>query len=132
MFKRRRRVKKDPLDYVNLPKLDLDPETKRGIFIVLLLAIGAISFLSLFNLAGAVGFYLNKAIVFIFGWGKWLGPLAFFALAFLIYNKDKYFVRKSVYAGLFLFIISLETIFHFFIDKTDWESAVFAGRGGAA
>lgn len=130
MFKRKRRTKKQLQNYIDLPRLDLDPETKRGIFIVLLLAIGAISFLSLFNLAGAVGFYLNKAIVFIFGWGKWLGPLAFFALSFLLYNQGKYFVRSSVYTGLFLFIISLETIFHFFIDKVDWESAVFAGRGG--
>ncbi len=128
--KRKYNTKKDPLDYISLPKIDLDPETKRGIFIVLLLAIGAISFLSLFNLAGAVGFYLNKGIVFAFGWGKWLGPLAVFALAFLLYNKDKYFVRKSVYVGLFLFIISMETIFHFFIAQADWESAVFDGRGG--
>ena len=63
--KKRFRRKKDPLDYIalpSLPKLDLDPDTKRGIFIVLILAIGAISFLSLFDLAGGMGVYIEKGI----------------------------------------------------------------------
>ncbi len=62
----RRRRKFNSLDYIRLPKVDLDPDMKRGIFITLILAFGAISFLSLFGLAEGLGSYLEKGIIFLF------------------------------------------------------------------
>jgi len=77
------------LDYIRLPKVDIDPDMKRGILIILTLAFGAISLLSLFGLAEGLGRYLEEAIVFLFGWDKWLFPAFFLALGFLMYNRDK-------------------------------------------
>ncbi|MCK4553573.1 hypothetical protein KAU19_01255, partial [Candidatus Parcubacteria bacterium] len=102
--RKKRRFKKDPLDYIALPRLNLDPDTKKGIFIVLILALGAISVLSLFDLAGNIGIYLAKAMMLTFGWGKWLFPIILLALGFFLYNEDKYEIRGTNYLGLFVFI----------------------------
>jgi len=88
-----RRRKKDPLDYIALPKINLDPDTKKGIFIVLVLILGIISFLSLFDLAGNLGVYLARGLTLAFGWGKWLFPIILIILGLLLYNEDKYYIR---------------------------------------
>lgn len=110
--------------------MDLDPDTKKGIFIVLVFAFGAISFLSLFGLASGMGVYLEKGIVFLFGWGKWIAPLALIALGFFLYNEDKQYVRGSTYLGLFIFIIAFQSMLHYFIEQEKWREAVSFGDGG--
>ncbi len=121
------------MDYIalpSMPKLDLDPETKKGIFIVVILALGLISLLGLFGLAGGAGIYLSKAIIFLFGWGKWLAPLILLLLSFLLFNGGKHYVRGSTYIGLFIFVISFQSLLHFFIDSDKWQAVVGAGKGG--
>lgn len=113
-----------------MPKMDLDPDMKRGIFIILILAFGAISLLSLFGLAEGLGTYLEQGIIFLFGWGKWLFPLTLLAVGFLMYHRDKYWVRGANYLGLFIFIISFSALLHTFIGLDNWRSAVDQGAGG--
>ena len=126
----RRRRKSNPLDYVRLPKVDLDPEMKRGIFIILLLAFGAISLLSLFGLAEGLGSYLEKGIIFLFGWAKWFFPLTLLAIGFLIYNRSKDWVRGANFLGLFIFVIFFSALLHTFIGQDNWQAAVTEGAGG--
>ncbi len=126
----RRRRKSNPLDYISLPKVDLDPDMKRGIFIILILAFGAISLLSLFGLAEGLGAYLEKGIIFLFGWGKWLFPLTLLATGFLMYHRDKNWVRGVNFLGLFIFIISFSALLHTFIGVDNWQLAVDEGVGG--
>ena len=128
--RRRRRVKKNLLDYIAIPRIDLDPDTKKSIGILALLAIGAVSLLSLFGLAGAVGVWILKILSLIFGYGKWLFPVILLSLAYIMYNEDKYYIRGTNYLGMFLFIVSLHSLFHFFIDEERWRSAVGEGVGG--
>lgn len=121
------------MDYIalpSMPRLDLDPDTKKGIFIVVILAVGFISLLGLFGLAGGAGIYLSKAIIFLFGWGKWLAPLILLLLGFFLFNDDKYYVRGSTYIGLFMFVISFQSLLHFFIDSDKWQAVISAGEGG--
>ncbi|MDD5032116.1 MAG: DNA translocase FtsK 4TM domain-containing protein [Patescibacteria group bacterium] len=127
---RRYRRKKDPLDYISLPKIELDPDTKKGIFIVLVLLFGIISFLSLFTLAGGFGVYLARGLTLAFGWGKWLFPVILIVLGLLLYNEDKYYIRGSNYLGLFLFVISFQALLHFFIEVQLWREIVVSGAGG--
>ena len=117
---------KGPLDY--LPKLDLDPDTKKGIFVVFILAFGAISFLSLFGLAGALGEYLSQGIVLVFGWGRWFFPLLLLAWGFLLYREAG--VRGAIYLGGFIFLVSLQTLFHIFIPSNRWQTTIETGEGG--
>ncbi len=128
--RRKRRFKKDPLDYISLPRLNIDPDTKKGIFIVLILALGAISLLSLFDLAGNMGVFLAKAMTFTFGLGKWLFPIILLALGFFLYNEDRYEIKGTNYLGLFVFIISFHGLFHLFIEQEQWKQAISTGEGG--
>jgi S-DNA-T family DNA segregation ATPase FtsK/SpoIIIE len=132
MFRRRRRIKKDPLDYIALPKLklNLDPDTKKGIFIVLILLLGAISLLGLFNLAGAMGVYLANGLELLFGWSKWIVPIILIIYGFFLYSDGKYYIRGAAYFGIFLFIISLQTILHYFIGQSEWKAMIDYGVGG--
>ena len=126
----RRRKKLNSLDYIRLPKVDLDPDMKRGIFIILILAFGAISLLSLFDLAEGLGAYLAKGIVFVFGWAKWIFPTFLFVIGFLMYNRGKPWVRGANYLGLFIFVIFFGALLHTFVGQDKWPAAVFQGAGG--
>ncbi|MBI4779356.1 DNA translocase FtsK 4TM domain-containing protein [Candidatus Falkowbacteria bacterium] len=126
----RRRRKLNSLDYIRLPKVDLDPDIKRGIFIILILAFGAISFLSLFGLAEGFGRYLEQGIIFLFGWGKWLFPLTMLAIGFLMYNRDKNWVRGANYLGLIIFIVFFSALLHILVGQDSWQSALSEGAGG--
>ena len=87
MVKRKRkykRRKKNALDYIALPRIDIDPDTRRGIIIMLIFAFGAICLLGLFDLAGALGGYLAHFQALVFGWGKWLFPIILLTLGFFL------------------------------------------------
>ncbi len=130
---RRRRRKKSALDYIALPRLphlDLDPETKRGIFIVAVLAFGALSFLSLFDLAGMLGGYLKHFMLLAFGWGKWFFPFLLLFWGYFLYDEERFDIKGSNYLGLFLFIFSFQALLFFFIKPEQWESALAQGAGG--
>src|SRR3989338_287186 len=126
----RRRKKLNSLDYIRLPKIDLDPEMKRGIFIILILAFGAISLLSLFGLAEGLGGYLERGMIFLFGWDRWLFPIVLLVIGFLMYNRDKGWVRGANYLGLFIFLIFFSALLHTFVGQDSWQAAVFQGAGG--
>lgn len=130
MAKRRLR-RNEGLFNFSLPKMDLDPDIKRGIFIVFILALGAISFLSLFNLAGALGIYLAKGMLILFGWGKWIFPLVLLAFGFLLYHTDKYWVRGATHFGLLLFFVSFLALLHLLVAFIPDPSALL-DAGGAA
>ncbi|MDD4271625.1 MAG: DNA translocase FtsK 4TM domain-containing protein [Patescibacteria group bacterium] len=126
----RRRRKLNSLDYIKLPTVDLDPDMKKGIFIILILAFGAISLLSLFGLAEGLGSYLEQAIIFLFGWGKWLFPLTIMAVGFLMYNRDKEWFRGANYLGLFIFLLFFSALLHIMVGQDNWQSAIKEGAGG--
>ena len=126
----RRRKKANSLDFIRFPKVDLDPDMKRGILIILILAFAAISLLSLFNLAEGLGGYLEKGIVFVFGWAKWIFPVFLFIIGFLMYNRGKPWVRGANYLGLFIFVIFFGALLHTFVGQDNWRAAVFQGAGG--
>ncbi len=118
------------MDYIGIPKLNLDPETKKGIFIVLILLLGAISLLGLFNIAGAMGAYLAKGLELLFGWSKWIMPIILIIFGLFLYSGSKYYIRGATYFGVFLLIISLQTILHYFINQNEWKTMIDYGVGG--
>jgi hypothetical protein len=126
----KKKKKQNPLDYIALPEFDLDEHAKRSIFIVVLLALGLVSLLGLFNLSGHFGQFLSKEFTLIFGFGKWLVPLIFLYWAFILIRQSRRPLKFSDYLGLGLLFISYQTLFHFFIKSVDWLTAVEAGRGG--
>lgn len=127
---RRKKKAGNGLDYVTLPEFNLDEKAKRSILIVILLVLGAVSFLGLFNLSGHLGGFISKWLTLIFGFGKWLVPLLFLYWALILIRQKRKPLAFTDYLGLFLLFISYQTLFHFFIDPLNWESAVIAGQGG--
>ncbi len=121
---------KDPLDYIALPSLGLNPETKRAIFIVAVLTLGALSLVGLFGLGGKAGNYLARGLELAFGWGKWIFPVILLAWGFFLYRKDKGFFKGSHFLGLLLFLVSLQSLFHIFYSRSEWGAIADAGRGG--
>ncbi|MFA6394003.1 MAG: DNA translocase FtsK 4TM domain-containing protein [Patescibacteria group bacterium] len=114
----------------SMPSMDLDPATKKGIYIVIILTLGAIGVLSLFDLAGSLGIYYAKGLTYVFGWGKFMLPLALLGLGYLLYASEKYHIRGSNYLGLFLFVVAMEAMFQLFIGRDEWKAALEEGRGG--
>ena len=126
----RKKKNSNPLDYVNLPEFNLDERAKRSIIIVILLVLGLVSLLGLFNLAGHFGSFTAKWLMLIFGFGKWLVPLLFLYWALILIRQTKKPLYFTDYLGLFLLFISYQTLFHFFISPLDWERSAAVGVGG--
>ncbi len=126
----RKRKKKKSFDYIAMTEWGLDEHAKRSIFLVVLLALGLISFLGLFNLAGHFGEFIAHWLKLLFGYGKWLVPLIFLYWALLIIKRAKKLLRFADYLGLFLLFISYQTLFQFFIAPVNWDRAVASGYGG--
>lgn len=126
----RRRKKLNSFDYIRLPKVDLGSDMKKDIFVVFILALGAIGFLSLFGLAEGFGEYLERGIIFLFGWGKWMLPSAMLAIGFLMYNRDKDWSRSANYLGIFLFLIFFSALLHIAAGRDNWLYAAENGQGG--
>lgn len=125
-----KKKKDNSYDYVSLPSLNLDERAKRSIGIVAVFAFGLISLLGLFNLSGAIGIFLSKWLMLIFGFGKWLVPLVFLFWGLLLVQNKKYEIKASDYVGLFLLFISYQTLFHFFLEESEWKSSIAEGIGG--
>ena len=127
---KKKRKKGDPLDHIKIPDIDVDPETKKSIFIVLLLGFGLLCFLSLVGAAGTAGEYLQRGLELAFGWGKWLTPILLILWGIFLYKEAKNFFRGANYLGLFLFVVSIHPLLHFFYNQEEAGEAVQAGDGG--
>ncbi|MBD3359453.1 MAG: hypothetical protein GF365_01985 [Candidatus Buchananbacteria bacterium] len=113
----------------NSPKIEIHPETKRWIFIIILFTFAGISFLGLFDLAGSAGQFINRVLSLFFGWAKILFPLILVLWGYFLLNK-KIQIKPVNYFGLFLFIFSLTGLLHLFVDFNEAILAVDQGRGG--
>lgn len=122
--------KEDPLDYLSLPAIDIDPEIKKGIFALILTLVAIVSALGLFNASGAFGSYLNKGLTWSFGWGRWLAPILFLAWAIFIFFKEKLEIKLINYTGLFLNFLAIEIFLQLIVDQTTWDTVLLAGGGG--
>jgi DNA segregation ATPase FtsK/SpoIIIE, S-DNA-T family len=108
----------------------MSPETKKGIFIICLFVLGALSILGLLDLSGQFGQLTNYLLAISFGQIRWLLPLLLGIWIFCLLNEEKYPIRLINYIGVILFILSLCGLFHLPYDA--WESLATAkdGQGG--
>jgi S-DNA-T family DNA segregation ATPase FtsK/SpoIIIE len=120
----------DPLERIALPKVKLDKRAKKSIWIIIILALGLISLLGLFNLSGRFGQFLSDNLALAFGWGKWAWPLILLAWGWLLYKGKQYHINFFNYFGLFLLFVSYQTLFHFFIKDVNQKSSVLEHFGG--
>jgi S-DNA-T family DNA segregation ATPase FtsK/SpoIIIE len=124
----KKRTKKERLEEERQPILD--PGTRRGIIIVSLFVVAAISILSFFDLAGSVGNYLDQLLMIVFGWGSFLFPIILAVFGYLMIFPDKYGLKASNYLGVFLLLLAVLGIMHLFVGQDTAVTAIDEGRGG--
>ena len=108
----------------------ISPETKKGIFVFVLLIIGFLSFLALFDLSGSMGEVMIKGMKLIFGWLYFLIPFIFIILGFLLLNSRKYVIRIRHYIGLSLFLLSSTGLMNLIIGFSELIEKIKLGQGG--
>jgi S-DNA-T family DNA segregation ATPase FtsK/SpoIIIE len=94
--------------------LGLSPETKQGIWIVLLFTAGALSILSFLGWAGLVGLYFDTALKLVFGWLKFLFPIITISLGYVLLKSNEYFISTMNYFGLIILVLSLTGLTHLY------------------
>ncbi len=123
-----------------LPRLELSPQTKRGVLVVVFLLLGVVAFLAMFDAAGSLGEILAKLLKLLFGWAAIVSPLIFLgaAVALLLTGRrerqeDAPSSNLRVYLGSILFIFSLTGFFHLIVIRGQPEltfELVKQGDGG--
>lgn len=108
----------------------ISPETKKGIFVFLLLIIGFLSFLALFDLSGAMGRAMMRGMKWLFGWLYFLIPFVLIVLGFLLLNAQKYIIRTRHYIGLLLFLLSSTGLMNLVIGFAEFLEKIKLGQGG--
>lgn len=114
----------------SIPDLGLEPDTKKSIFIIFIMALGVISLLGLYGGAGQLGNWLKYYLQLGFGWGSPFFPSALIVWGYFLYREERYEVRGSNYLGAALFLLSLLTLFWLVIEPRQWPLALARGQGG--
>lgn len=99
------------------PKLNIHPETKRGVIAIILFTLAVLFILSFQGAGGTLGEYLLKYSRLIFGSGLWLIPLACIAATIIIIKDIHKNVYLSTLLGVVLFILSFLAIIHILVPE---------------
>ncbi|MEF3691429.1 MAG: DNA translocase FtsK 4TM domain-containing protein [Candidatus Moraniibacteriota bacterium] len=110
--------------------LNLKNSVKRGIIVVLLFLFALIFTFGFFGAGGAFGIFLNKIAGIVFGWGKWLLPLALLLAMVILLFKKRTVIYVVKIAGLILAFFSLLGFFHIFYDQDILLEVAKNGEGG--
>ena len=108
----------------------LDPETKRGIVVVLIFLVSLLILLSFFELAGPIGIQIDKSLGLAFGWARYLLPFLGAGLGLAWLRPERFKLGWSGYLGFILLLISTAGLFHLTISESASEAAINQGRGG--
>lgn len=102
----RRRKRQFSLD------LSLDPETRRGILTVVVLATAVLLLLALFDLAGTLGVSLDTAMSHVLGWDKIALPFFLIAIGYHLISPERLPMKATNFIGFVLFFFSLNPLVH--------------------
>ncbi|MBU0598636.1 DNA translocase FtsK [Patescibacteria group bacterium] len=109
----------------------LRSETKNGIIIVVVVTLGIIAALSLFNWAGQLGQAVDTGLKYLFGWGKYIFPLIMFLFGYLFAKQRKLEFRLNTYVGLVFMVASYSALLHLIAVPLDRAvSDIAEGHGG--
>ena len=119
----KREIKKDSLK--KKPKLNIFPETKRGIVAIILFTLAIIFILSFQNAGGTLGSLFFKGSKFIFGSCLWIVPLALFIAGVIILKDIHRNVYTSTLFGVLLFTLSfLGIVQTLFPDTKEYKAGL--------
>lgn len=124
--KSRARSQRKPAKQSFWERFDVHPDTQRGILAILALALGLITFFSLFGWAGQIGYYLNLVLMNVVGVGRYVIPVLFFIGVYsLMYPTEDRELKSLYVAGLVLLGVSVFGL----IDLIQTGAAGYLGLG---
>ena len=91
---------------------EISPETRRGIAIVLLFALGVVGSLAFAGLAGSAGTHIIVGLRGLFGLAAFLVPVVLLVLAALLLRKERPPFSTFQFFGLLLFALAVTGILH--------------------
>ena len=136
---RNKRNRKEDKRY-EMPELNLSPETKRGVSVIVFVGLGLVTALAAFSIAGSFGRFLMEFLSWGFGVLAYVVPFLFLLVAVLLYRQkivveaekqktESFYLR--IYLGSFLLTGALAGIIHTFYLGSG-ESAISLARMGKA
>lgn len=109
---------------------ELEPETRKNIFAVIVLLVGILGILALFNAAGRVGLWVRPYLFTSFGWGGYVVPFLAAGFALLRLDPERFGFSRGRYVGVVLLLLSMHGLLHLFSSAEEGLSLIDAGRGG--
>ncbi|MDP2934371.1 MAG: DNA translocase FtsK 4TM domain-containing protein [bacterium] len=126
-IKQLKKFKKEDVKEKKKPKLNIHPETKRGVIVIIFFTLAVIFILSFQNAGGVLGNWLFGASKFIFGSCLWIFPLAFFICGVIILRDIHKNVYLSTLLGVFLFLLSFLAIVQVVFPSSEGHKAGWLG-----
>ena len=111
-------------------ELNLKSDVKRGIAIVLLVLLAILFGFGFLGSGGVLGNFLNKIAGMMFGWGKWLFPLAMLLTSGILLQRKSPFAYTMKIAGLSVVFLSLLGFLHIFHNVADFSVLAKHGQAG--
>lgn len=128
--KKQKKEKKEEIVEEGQDEAMLDHGVKKSIIAVLVLMIALLFVLSLFGLAGVIGSYIDKALAFLFGWGRYVLPLVMIVLGVLYFKKMPKIRYTLAAVGAILFFLVFLGLVHMTRDIDLMVDHAKQGMGG--
>ncbi|PJE77067.1 cell division protein FtsK [Candidatus Uhrbacteria bacterium CG10_big_fil_rev_8_21_14_0_10_48_16] len=112
MARKKKRSTKKRSEHVSF---ELNPETKRGIYVILLFAIAVLIFLSYFHIAGSVGVWINALLASFFGLDRYIVPLILIIIGATLAYPERGKLSTWNYLGLLFFFLSFNALMNLFL-----------------
>ena len=108
----------------------VEPPTRKGILIVVLMALAFLSLLSIFDLAGTFGRYVYYILKLVFGWGFWIFPLILILASYFSLKPAHNFFKGANWLGMTLSMLGYSGLFHLFRNPEMMSLSLKSGTGG--
>ncbi|HUT22550.1 MAG TPA: DNA translocase FtsK [Candidatus Bipolaricaulota bacterium] len=123
--RKRKKIKEEPVR-----EKELSPEAKKGIVVVFIFAVGVLSFLSLLQMAGRIGIFIDSALSIFIGWTKYAFPILMIIYAYLLFRDERYQITKAKYVGFLFFVLSFNALLHISYAASEALEMSASGLGG--
>lgn len=124
----RRKKRKDPEPEET--GFELNPETKRGILVVVIFATAAMLFLSFLHIGGAFGGWIEDALRSLLGWDRFLLPVLLVVVGATYVFPERGQLSAWNYLGLLCFFLSFNTLLNLILTNRPGAFTTDLGLAG--
>ncbi len=110
--------------------MELSSDTKKGIFIIILFVLAALSVLALFGQSGSFFSFLIYILSLMFGGVRWVFPIMLALWGYVLLRSDKYQTKLVNYIGIILMVLGITALWHLRFDLWESLSSAREGLGG--